>query len=148
MLLCFITHFVARTPNKYNEFHFNFYCILNMSLLFKTQCITSALPYVIPFKRLYIGILNLYYKYILHLQRTLTDLALIHTSISTCFQNTENYPTCAQRSHPPSKPINPTKRELETILVLFWWDLYLFTFSVVLLYYFYLSLYLNMSLLI
>jgi len=54
--------------------------------------------------RLYIGILNPYYKYILHLQRTLTDLALIHISISTCFQNTENYPICAQRSHPPSKP--------------------------------------------
>ena len=37
---CFLTHFLARTPNKYNEFYFNYYYILNMSLLFKTQCIT------------------------------------------------------------------------------------------------------------
>ena len=63
----------------------------------------SFILYNLPFKRLYIGILNPYYKYILHLQRTLTDLALIPIFISMCFQNTENYPICAQRAHQASK---------------------------------------------
>jgi len=43
---------------------------------------SSILHSLLPFERLYIGILNPYYKYILHLQRTLTDLALIPIFIS------------------------------------------------------------------
>ena len=85
---------------------------------------SSILHSLLPFKRLFIGILNPYYKYILYLQRTLTDLALIPIFISMCFQNTENYPICAQRSHPPSTfPIEHHNHTSDTVcvVVVFYW---------------------------